>query len=188
MDRLSPQLLIETSRTVARLGVTAQDFDDTAPADSSAGRAHVARTSSWDTKFVQSCGYWAHYDHDTQSSAWPIPVDLTTEELYHFGEAHDALHAIPESGDIFLQYVEPLGAFTHSGVVVDVLDAVRMDGGRVYDVRTIEGDIDDYGRLGGGQARRARRRLYPNRGDCFLRWSRLTCESVRRARLGPTVS
>ena len=111
MVRLSPQLLIATTRALAGMGVTGEmDFVDA-----------LDRPPSWDTRFIQQCGYWSHYEHRTRTSTWPIPANLTTAELALFGMAHHILHGAPEPGDIFLQYAEQRKTFVHTGVVLDVL-------------------------------------------------------------------
>lgn len=189
MDRLSPELLIATMRALAGLGLTAQDFGEPAIARPRPAHHDDGRSSpSWDTPFLQSCGYWSHYDHATRTSNWPIPVDLTTAELALFGEAHDILHAIPEPGDIFLQWDADSEAFVHTGVVVQVLGDCRIGTGRAFDVYTVEGDTNQWGQLAGGRAMRVVRHLFPSRGDCFLRWCNLQTEGRRRARLGPKVA
>ena len=188
MFRLSPQLLIATTRALAGLGVTEEDFGE---ADD--GAQHQGRVlgivqddrSSWDARFVQQCGYWSHYNHRSRSSMWPIPVDLTTPELALFGLAHGVLHDTPEPGDVFLMWGPSRDMFVHAGVVVDVLATYPEPGRkRSFDVYAIEGDTDEYGRLRGGRAMRVRRRLSAARGDRFLRWAELVSEGTRRSRCG----
>ena len=187
MFRLSPQLLIATTRALAGMRVTGeQDLGDATLADPLVERTwHDQRPPSWDARFIQQCGYWSHYDHRSRSSTWPIPVDLTTPELGFFGLAHNVLYDTPEPGDIFLMWGPQRELFIHSGVVVDVL-ATHLVLGRKpsFDVYTIEGDTDDYGRLAGGQTKRVRRRLSAALGDRFLRWAELEGESARRASCG----
>lgn len=183
MFRLSPQLLIATTRALAGLGVTEQDFGEATPTEPLAGRlGQDEMPRSWDARFIQRCGYWAHYDHRSRSSSWPIPVGLTTPELALFGLAHDILRDAPEPGDIFLQWGRQRDMFIHTGVVVDVLASHRV-GGKMsfFDVYTVEGDTDEQGRLARGKAMRVRRRLSPALGDRFLRWAELDLEGVRRA-------
>lgn len=181
MFRLSPEQLIVGARTLAAMSVSEQ-FDGTTRRDPDIGqRVEAERTDSWDVRFIQHCGFWSHYDHKSRTSAWPIPQTVTTTaELAEFGEQHAILRETPRTGDIFLQYGPQRKAFVHSGIVVDVL-ASRQFAGKPphFDLYTIEGDTDEFGRLHRGRAMRVRRQLSPELGDRFLRWPALECPGLR---------
>ena len=82
---------------------------------------------------------------------WPVSSDV-----------HGILRDAPRPGDI------------HSGVVVEVLASRQFRGKpRDFDLYTIEGDTDEFGRLERGKAMRVRRRLSAAMGDRFLRWTEL---------------
>ena len=186
MTPLSPQLLIATTRALAGIGVNSEPGwkEATLPALDARTVPGEARRVSWDARFVLQCGYWAHYDHRTRTSSWPIPLTLTTPELAVFGKARGVLYDEPEAGDIFLQYAAHRRAFVHSGVIVDVLERIVAGLTMHYNVYTVEADTDEAGMLGGGKTMRVRRRLSPMLGDCFLRWVELekrACSGARGA-------
>jgi hypothetical protein len=189
MFRLSPQLLIATSRALAGLRVTEWDFGDTIEAEpradplgDSSRRDEAPR--SWAVRFVLECGYWSHYEQRSRSSSWPIPRGLTTPDLALFGLAHNVLYDLPEPGDIFLMWGRRQKMFIHAGVVVDVLAIHRVVGMKpFFDVYSAEGDTDEMGRLARGKAMRVRRRLSAELGDQFLRWT-----EIQRRDTGRTLS
>jgi hypothetical protein len=184
MFHLDAQLLIATTRALAGLGVAGEQFPGAAtPINPDIGGAlHEAERGSWDAQFIQRCGYWSHYDHRSRTSSWPIPAELTsTPELAQFGDAHGILRDAPRPGDIFLQWGPPEKAFVHSGVVAEVLASRQFRGKPPhFDLYTIEGDTDEFGRLKGGKAMRVRRGLSPAMGDRFLRWTDLECQGLRQ--------
>jgi hypothetical protein len=181
MLRLSPVLLIATAGAFVGLGAL--------PGDHGPGgfvrQIHAVHASdptsraSWDVPLIQHCGYWSHFDHRYEQSAWPMAGASTTEELAAFGKERRVLREEPAEGDIFLQYAPARGSFVHAGIVVAVLKSGRYDESTPYfDVATIEGDTDASGEIGGGVAMRVKRRLSPASGDRFLRWAEL--ESFER--------
>ena len=187
MRQLQPQLLIATTRAMAGLQVVVErDLSDTRPEVPLVdGRPVKTPGPSWDARFVNECGYWSHFDSSTKSSSWPIPLHFTTQELGLFGLRHNVLYDVPIPGDILLMHSPMYKAFVHSGVVVDVSTPIPLRGEKpMFDVYSIEGDIDKLGRLHGGRSLPVRRRLSPSMGDRFLRWAELNAESIRRARMG----
>ena len=177
MIPLSPQLLVSTTLALAGMGAqNDESFGVPAPAPDEPVLGELARPrESWDLKFVQRCGYWSHYDIATRTSSWPIPYGMTPLEMARFGAAAGILHRTPAYGDIFLQYSLDTEQFGHVGVVAKTLDGgVRdEDEAEYFDLYTIEGDTDQMGRPGRGAAVRLTRRLTPDDGDRFLRWSHL---------------
>ena len=187
MRQLQPQLLIATTRAMAGMQVVVErDLGDTRPvAVPGDGKRREGPRPSWDARFIHECGYWSHYDSSTKSSSWPIPLEFTTPELGLFGQRHNVLYDMPAPGDILLMHCPMWDTFVHSGVVVDVLETIKQQGGKpMHDVYSIEGDIDKQGRLHGGRSLPARRRLAPSKGDRFLRGAELDRESMRRERTG----
>ena len=176
MTRLSPQLLIAAAGTFVESGIPDGAFFES-PRDDAAHK-------SWDLKLIHHCGHWAHFDHQSERSSWPLPVVETPAQLGAFGSARDVVYDEPEVGDIFLQYAPRVRAFVHAGIVVGLLDAGRYSRNEPYvDIATIEGDTDEHGRLGGGRTMRVRRRLSSVSGDRFLRWAELESFGTGLARM-----
>ena len=176
MIPLSPHLLISTTLALSGMGAqNDESFGVPAPAPDEAAPSASDAAPSWDLKFVQRCGYWSHYDFATRTSSWPIPHGLSPLEMARFGAAAGILHKTPQDGDIFLQYSLDTDKFGHVGVVARMLEeGVRDKDEAVYfDLYTVEGDTDEMGRPGRGRAMRLTRRLSPDDGDRFLRWSHL---------------
>ncbi|MDB4913052.1 MAG: hypothetical protein JWM95_696 [Gemmatimonadetes bacterium] len=179
MYRLSPQLLIAAAGTMVSMGVNATDFVS-APANDGANGEDA--DLSWDTKFIEKCGHWSHYDYRMRASSWPFPRGLSIGEIAHYARAHHAIVETPEFGDIFLQRSPRLNAFVHAGIVLECQASGKYSRSRPYlDVYTIEGDTNADGALRGGRAMRIKRRLLPRSGDCFVRWAALP---ARRTALG----
>jgi hypothetical protein len=133
---------------------------------------HIA--DHWDTAILHHWGYWSHFDHYTDRSAWPVIAASTPGELADFGTAHGVLRTHPLEGDIFLQFGPACRAFVRAGVVARVLSHGQVSDSKPYfDVLTIEGNTGDDGTLGGARALRIVRRLSPAAGDRFLRWAEL---------------
>jgi hypothetical protein len=182
MIRLSPYLLIATASALLRLGAHPEDHAPGGPIDQlrtalplddePEGVEPVG--APWDVPLVLHCGYWSHFDHRSERSAWPVAAVRTSPELAAFGAQHGVIHDSPEDGDIFLQYGPRQRRFVHAGIVVSVVAHGRSSRSTPYfDVVTIEGDTDQSGRLGGGVTLRVKRRLSPAAGDRFLRWTEL---------------
>ena len=164
---LSPHLLIASARSLVGTGLLTS-APGPAPCPLSGSRP------SWDFTFIQHCGHLSHRDPISGESSWPIPARLAREELATFGEVRGILHAIPEAGDIFLQYGPSRKAYVHVGIVMAVLRSGQYCPKTPYhDLYTVEGDTGPFGQLHGGLTLRVRRRLRTAAGDCFLRWVEL---------------
>ena len=132
----------------------------------------VPREGRWDAALVQHCGYWSHYDHEEDRSAWPVPKAATAEDFAKWGKRLGPLRTDVTPGDTLLQFNPGQKAFVRAGVVVRVLAYGWWTPNRPYvDVESIEGDAGPRGELAGGEALRVSRRLSPRTGDRFLRWS-----------------
>ena len=157
-----------------------------------AGRLHLRRSAAeaarrraaeryrfgerWDLKFVHRCGFASHYDQPGRASSWPIPVDLTHDELAAFGAAERITRDEPAPGDVFLTYCEADKRYIQAGVIASIQGRGRYDKRTPYfDLYTIVGDTDETGRPGRGRAMRLPKRLSPAKGDRFLRWA--DCEA-----------
>lgn len=176
MIRLTPRLLISTA--TAFVGLGAQPTVQTAlgmKAGQSAGPAYNAELPrSWDVPLIQHCGYWAHYDHRSEQSAWPLPARASAMELGRLAAERGVLREDAEAGDIFLQYGPRRKEFVHAGIVIAVTGKGRLSATEPYvDLKTVEGDTDELGQPFGGAARYVNRRVWPGAGDRFLRWAEL---------------
>jgi hypothetical protein len=177
MIRLSPRLLIGTASAMAGIGSHPDDHEAGTFIDRlRAGMAEAGESSrgSWDVALIDYCGYWSHFDFRLDRTAWPVPRLWSAPRLALYGEGRNAIRDYPEEGDIFLQFAPRRRDFIHAGIVVAVFGKGRFSPSTpYYDLTTIEGDVDECGRLGGGVIMRARRRLSPVSGDRFLRWTEL---------------
>lgn len=182
MALLNPEFLIAAMRATAWTEPR-PDFafyDDSAGLDEEVLDSVTAAPRSWDSKFVLRSAYYTYYDPDTRTSAWPLPVHLTTPELALWGQAHDLLREVPRAGDIFLQWSVPDEAFIHCGVIGRVYTGFRTEQGITsIDLSTIEGDTNETLSLRGGKVKRGRRTMRPSKGDRFLRWSQIDVGEVR---------
>jgi len=141
-------------------------------------RTGVHPSERWDAALVQHCGYWSHFDHETERSAWPISAATSAEDFAAFGRAHGLLREEPQVGDILLQCNPARRTFVRAGVVVRVVARGWWTPKRPYtDVLSVEGDTDGQGGLGGTEVFRVARRTSASTGDRFLRW----CDAERRS-------
>lgn len=132
----------------------------------------------WDAALVQHCGYWSHFDHDTDRSAWPIAAATSAEDFAEYGRARGLLREEPEVGDILLQFNPGRRKFVRAGVVVRVVARGWWTPNRPYaDVLSVEGDTDAQAGLGGTEVFRVARRTSASTGDRFLRWSDAGCQT-----------
>lgn len=182
MLRLSPELLIAAASPLVRINVSVgHELVDARPpgAEAESGECGDVPSPS-DVRFIQHCGYWAHYDALTRTSSWPIPHALTVEDLATFGLAHDILYPTPMPGDLFLQYAPQRKAYVHAGIVVLVLDSGQFSPRAPYfDVYTMEADTEETTSIERAMLMRVRRRLLPGTGDRFLRWTDLDAPAGR---------
>jgi hypothetical protein len=142
-----------------------------------------AGSDRWDVAFVHHAGYWAHFDHRTGKSTWPLPGVTDCEELAAFARTSHVLSIEPAPGEVFLLWSPSKRRFVHAGIV---LAAERFGVGGLerarYECHTMEGNITATGCMGGDRLARVRRILAPGRGDRTVRWADLTPRAVATRR------
>jgi hypothetical protein len=154
----SPRLLVAAAS--AFVGLAVDEREGESPDDGAA--------------FLYRWGYWAHFDHSSGESSWPLIETRTADELAAVAMARYVLRDAPQVGDIFLQHSPPAKRFVRAGVIVEVGGSGRYNPKACYhDATTIEASSDDAGRIGGRHILRVARRFLPSRGDRFIRWAEL---------------
>ena len=138
----------------------------------------AAEHSSWDVALVHHIGYWSHFDVASGGSGWPLPRARTADELSQVAARHHVARDEPRVGDIFLQYGPAKKEYVRAGLVAEILEAGSYSAAmraqsRYYDIVAIEGATELDGRLGGRHVERLVRRLVPECGDRFLRWTEI---------------
>jgi hypothetical protein len=133
----------------------------------------------WCAAFVFHCGYWSHYDTVRKQSSWPLPRTASCAELGVKAAQAKVLRDQPEVGDVFLKHSQTAGRFTHTGIVVGVLEPDPHEDRGVFVCTTVEGNTNEDGSANGYTTLRRVRRLSPERGDAFIRWAEL--QPMRRA-------
>lgn len=134
----------------------------------------------WAAAFVQHVGHWSHFNHTVRGgrSSWPFPRVGTLEEIHAYAAERGVVADTPMLGDIALFRARVEDEYLQGGIVVDVIDFGKTDGGVVYhDCLTIEGDTDVSGALHGALVSRVRRRFLRTK-DCFVRWVELDSRGV----------
>jgi hypothetical protein len=139
---------------------------------------HQPPGEPWCAAFVYHVGFYAHYDHVSRISSWPLPATASCYELGRFAERGGALFREPEVGDVFLKFSRKLGRFSHTGIVVGVSEGDPQEDVGVHVCTTVEGNTNDDGSSNGHATLRRVRRFVETDGDRFIRWIRLD----RRAR------
>lgn len=91
---------------------------------------------------------------------WPLPLVAGCVSAYEDADARDMVHALPNRGALFLQWVPRMGRFAHAGVC---LSPVR--GGAWV---TIEGNTSGRGNRDGWGCFKRRRAFKP--ADRFVWW------------------
>ena len=76
---------------------------------------------------MHRCGFASHYDQAGRASSWPIPVDLTHDELAAFGAAERITRDEPAPGDVFLTYCEADKRYIQAGVIASIQGRGRYD-------------------------------------------------------------
>ena len=191
MITLSPHLLVATA--TAFVGVGEAPDGGAAPAFLSLLRQQVGRPevvpfsvaahedANWDAAFVFHCGYWSHFDHRSDRSAWPVAPVRSARELGAFASERHVLRDEPHAGDVFLQYSPSQCGFVRAGIVAQVIcRRLGPDRGRIHDVLTIEAGTGTHGELGGHQILRIMRRISSRSGDRFVRWAELEPAGLTR--------
>lgn len=196
MITLSPHLLIATATAFVGVGDTPDGIgapEFVARLHEQVGRPDAVPFSvaahdgaNWDAVFVFHCGYWSHFDHRSDHSAWPLAPARTARKLGALAAERQVLREEPQAGDLFLQHSPAQRGFVRAGVVAQVV-ARRMgpDRRRIHDILTIEGGTGIHGELGGQQVLRILRRVSSRSGDRFIRWADL--EPARVVRRGATL-
>lgn len=145
----------------------------------------VRPSERWDAALIQFCGYWSHFDHDADRSAWPIAGATSAEDFAEYGRAHGLLREEPEVGDILLQFNPSRRTFVRAGVVVRIVGHGWWTPNKPYaDVLSVEGDTDAQAGLGGTEVFRVARRTSVSAGDRFLRWADAGCQVEAVAAIG----
>jgi len=111
--------------------------------------------------FINSVGFWAHYDHVTGYSSWPLPHMDSVNALASYGRRAKVLFDRPRIGDLVVVWTPELNRFTRAGIVAALVGA-NGGGKRCLTLGA---------RWHCGRARAARFR--PSTGDRFLRWVNL---------------
>jgi hypothetical protein len=135
----------------------------------------------WDAAFVHHVGYWSHFDHEFERSAWPLPATASVEELAQFAGTSGALREAPLLGDVFL-LASPAGReFVRTGIVAHVERFSRLSKGEHgYKCVTIEGHSAEEQTETGTMVLRVERTFSPALGDRFIRWTAFDERDERR--------
>ena len=139
-------------------------------------RAQSERESPapWDAAFAHHVGYWSHFDGDIGQSSWPLPATASSAELGRFAFERGVLRDEPERGDLFLLRSGTHSGFTRTGIIVHINDrGYSRTRDPWYECLTVEGNTDRTMAASGPLVLRHYRRLDPERGDRFVRWSRI---------------
>ncbi|HXC24273.1 MAG TPA: hypothetical protein VNU46_00050 [Gemmatimonadaceae bacterium] len=68
------------------------------------------------------CVHFALLDPITGVSTWPLPDTGSCQTLADFARQHDIIFTTPMHGDVFLLWNDTLGAFHHTGFVLNVTE------------------------------------------------------------------
>lgn len=185
MIPLTPALLVGTAS--AFIGVAAESrrendqYEDGTLVDQLVKRARRRRgrrglTAPWDAAFVQHAGHRSHLDHRVNKSSWPIPArcGAHAHELADFARQANILDPRPEIGDLFVLWCDGRQRFTHSGIVLQVGSPGEFPSGQAFvECVVLSPNVFSDGRVGGPSVLRLTRRISPDRGDAFIRWTEL---------------
>jgi hypothetical protein len=177
MIRLTPALLVGTASAFIGLGVDQQrrsrTTGDTRDDGKDSGYGNEANEASddhgrgamierllrrigahprapWDAALVHHAGYWSHFDPR------------------------------PEVGDLFVLWSDARKRFVHAGIVLQVGEAGEFLNGQTFiECDVLSPNVHANGRIGGPDTLRLMRRICPDRGDWFIRWTELDDEPER---------
>jgi len=136
----------------------------------------------WHTAFVHHVGYWSHYDHFYGASSWPLPATASAAELGAFAAERGVLAKEPREGDLFLLWAPVKQEFVRTGIVLRLGDfGVTFRGTPYQEFVTIEANTNESRDTDGGVTLKQLRRLSPEMGDRFVRWSDLDVRAERMA-------
>lgn len=119
----------------------------------------------WCAAYVSHVGYWSQYDPTTRRSSWPLPRTGACAQLGAFAHTHALLSPRPARGDVFLLYVETLGRFAHTGIVLAVTETPTA-----YECLTIEGNSNDDGSRDGWKSCIRTRTFERGSPHRFIQW------------------
>ena len=180
---LSPSFLIATAGALLGLKPT-EAQRRTLARQFLRGTSHPS-AARWDAAFVYHLGYWAHFDHRSGRSTWPLPATPACGDLAQFAEQRGALSdEPPQRGELYLLWSPSRQAFVRTGIVIGVAAReTHASGAFQYECHTIEGNVTASGRLDGDRMGRASRFLSPSRGDRTIRWTDLEERDARTRRI-----
>jgi hypothetical protein len=124
-------------------------------------RLKIARPSKREIgsiRFINSVGYWAHYDHRTERSSWPVPFMTTVTALASWARRKEILFDRPMYGDVVVVWSSEVNRFIRAAIVASVIDAGDAS------VRCLT-----LGRHSAG-AKAQLDEFVPAAGDRFVRW------------------
>jgi len=130
----------------------------------------------WDAAFVHHAGYASHFDHRAGRSSWPIPTRCRVHPhaLAEFAREANILDPQPEVGDLFVLWSDGRRQFVHTGIVLHVgLPGEFPSGHAFIECVVLSPNVHPDGRIGGPDTLRVTRRICPDRGDWFVRWTEL---------------
>lgn len=130
----------------------------------------------WDAAFVHHAGYASHFDHRGGSSSWPIPARCSVHPhaLAEFAREANILDPRPQAGDLFVLWCDGRRRFMHTGIVLHVGLPGEFPSGQAFvECLVLSPNVHHDGRIGGPDTLRLTRRISPDRGDWFIRWTEL---------------
>lgn len=138
-------------------------------------RAHPGGFDApWDAALIHHAGHWSHYDHRITHSSWPIPPHASANALAEFACRANVLDERPEIGDLFLLWSPMRQRFVHTGIVLYVAGRGGFDSGPAFfECVVLSPNVHPDGRIGGPTTLRLTRRISPENGDRFVRWTEL---------------
>jgi hypothetical protein len=142
----------------------------------------------WHTAFVHHVGYWAHYDHSSAWSSWPLPATGDPNDLARFAREKGIVSTDrPREGEVFLLWSPTQKEFVHAGVVLQYLtNGIHRNGAAYFVCLTLEGNTTEFAQLHGRGMHRTTRKISPDNGDRFIRWVDLDARGVSGEVTTPT--
>jgi hypothetical protein len=169
MMPLTPSLVVATANAFIGLG---EDGDDNRGQMVELFLREVLQPPGqpWCAAFVHHVGYWAHYDHASLHSTWPLPATASCFELAEFARERGILREQPAVGDVFLLHSRELRRFAHTGIIVELVQSYGTGANASYACTTVEGNTNADGSRNGNTTLRKTRRFSMANGDRFIRW------------------
>jgi hypothetical protein len=142
--------------------------------DRLARRVRARPGDPWDAALVHHAGYWSHFDHRGNVSSWPIPARCTANAVAAFAHRANIIEREPEAGDLFVLWSPSRRSFIHTGIVLEVGEPGEFPSGQAFfECVVLSPNVHPDGRVGGPCTLRMMRRVSPDRGDCFVRWTHI---------------